>query len=97
MCSLLVLTYRKNLGPGSRVGLVLYSTVSVSRGMEIPHGIDKWRFDFSFDRVFLFTSWEADSLKFSGRTFWITSGMTPRATDTTPLMLRQASPLKASP
>jgi hypothetical protein len=48
--------YRKNLAPDSHVWLLLYSTASVSRGMEIPHGIEQWRFNFDFDRVFWFTT-----------------------------------------
>jgi|ERR1700730_8966538 len=50
--------YRKNLAPGAQVWLLLYSTVSVSRGMSIPHGIEEWRFSFDFDRVFWFTCLE---------------------------------------
>jgi hypothetical protein len=48
--------YRKNLAPGAQVWLLLYSTFSVARGMSIPHGIEDWRFNFDFDRVFWFTS-----------------------------------------
>jgi hypothetical protein len=54
----LVPTYRKNLAPGAQVWLLLYSTASVSRGMPIPHGIDEWRLDFDFDRVFWFVCLE---------------------------------------
>jgi hypothetical protein len=54
----LIPTYRKNPAPGSQVWLLLYSTVSVSRGMSIPHGIEEWRFSFDFDRVFWFTCLE---------------------------------------
>ena len=52
----LVPTYRKNLAPGAQVWLLLYSTFAVSRGMEIPYGIEQWRFNFDFDRVFWFTT-----------------------------------------
>lgn len=52
----LVPSYRKNLAPGAQVWLLLYSTFSVSRGMEIPYGIAQWRFRFDFDRVFWFTT-----------------------------------------
>jgi hypothetical protein len=52
----LVPTYRKNLTPGAQVWLLLYSTFAVSRGMEIPFGIEQWRFSFDFDRVFWFTT-----------------------------------------
>src|SRR5579859_2041030 len=52
----LVRTYRKNLAPGAQVWLLLYSTFAVSRGMEIPSGIEHWRFSCDFDRVFWFTT-----------------------------------------
>jgi len=52
----LVPTYKKNLAPGAQVWLVLYSTFAVARGMEIPCGIEQWRFNFDFDRVFWFTT-----------------------------------------
>jgi len=32
--------------------------VSISHGMPIPHGIDDWRLDFDFDRVFWFVCLE---------------------------------------
>ena len=51
-------TYRKNLAPGAQIWLLLYSIASVSRGMPIPHGIDEWRLDFDFDRVFWFACLE---------------------------------------
>ncbi|MBZ5662949.1 MAG: hypothetical protein LAO08_21320, partial [Acidobacteriia bacterium] len=51
-------TYRINLASGAQVWLLLYSTVAVSRSMPIPHGIEKWQFDFDFDRVFWFTCLE---------------------------------------
>lgn len=51
----LVGSYRKNLPRGAQVWLLLYSTVSVSRSMPIPYGIEDWRFAFDFDRVFWFT------------------------------------------
>ena len=54
----LVPAYRKNLAPGAQVWLLLYSTASISRSMPIPHGIDQWRFDFDFDKVFWFASIE---------------------------------------
>jgi hypothetical protein len=54
--SRLVPTYRKNLAPGAQVWLLLYSTFAVSRGMEIPYGIEQWRFNCGFDRVFWFTT-----------------------------------------
>jgi len=52
----LVPSYRKNLAAGAHVWLLLYSTFSVSRGMEAPHGIAQWQFSFDFDRVFWFTT-----------------------------------------
>ena len=52
----LVPSYRKNLASGAQVWLLLYSTFAVSRGMEIPYGIEQWRFNFDFDRVFWFTT-----------------------------------------
>ena len=53
----LLATYRRNL-PGAQVWLLLYSTAAVSRGMPIPHGIEKWQFDSDFDRIFWFSSFE---------------------------------------
>jgi hypothetical protein len=50
--------YRTNLPDGAQLWLLLYSTVSVSRSMPIPHGIDEWSFPFDFDRVFWFASLE---------------------------------------
>lgn len=52
----LVPTYRKNLAHDAHVWLLLYSTFAVARGMEIPSGIEQWRFSFDFDRVFWFTT-----------------------------------------
>ena len=56
----LVPKYRANLPLGARVWLLLYSTVTVSRSMPIPYGIDEWKFPFDFDRVFWFTCLEND-------------------------------------
>ncbi len=50
--------YRANLPPRAQVWLLLYSCVTVARGMSIPHCIDDWRFPFEFDRVFWFTALE---------------------------------------
>jgi hypothetical protein len=46
--------YRKNLPNSSRVWLLIYSLVTVSRSMSIPYGIEQWRFPFEFDRIFWF-------------------------------------------
>jgi hypothetical protein len=54
----LVSTYKRNLGPGAQVWLLLYTTVDVSRSMPIPWGIEQWRFHFGFDRVFWFACLE---------------------------------------
>lgn len=54
----LVPTYRANLATGANVWLLLYSGVTVARSMMIPHGIEKWKFPFQFDRVFWFTALE---------------------------------------
>jgi hypothetical protein len=54
----LVPTYRANLPKGAQVWLLLYSTLAVSRGMPIPHGVEEWKFPFGFDRVFWFTTFE---------------------------------------
>jgi hypothetical protein len=54
----LVSAYKRSLGPGAQVWLLLYTTVDVSRSMPIPYGIDEWRFHFGFDRVFWFTCLE---------------------------------------
>lgn len=52
----LVPIYRRNLVPGAHVWLLLYSSFAVARGMEIPYGIEQWRFNFDFDRIFWFTT-----------------------------------------
>jgi len=44
--------YRRNLPFGAEVWLLLHSGVTVARSVEIPHGINEWRFPFEFDRVF---------------------------------------------
>jgi hypothetical protein len=44
--------YRRNLPVGAEVWLLLHSGVTVARSVEIPHGINEWRFPFEFDRVF---------------------------------------------
>jgi hypothetical protein len=54
----LVPTYRENLGTGAQVWLLLYTTADVARGMPIPHGVEEWRFNFGFDRVFWFAGME---------------------------------------
>lgn len=54
----LVPAYRKNLALGAQVWLLLYSTVSISRGMPIPHGIEEWQFPFGFEKVFWFACLE---------------------------------------
>jgi hypothetical protein len=54
----LVPTYRKNLAPGAEIWLLLYSSVAVSRGMPIPHGIEEWQFRSEFDRIFWFACLE---------------------------------------
>jgi hypothetical protein len=54
----LVPAYRKNLSPDAQIWLLLYSTVAVSRGMPIPHGVEEWRFSSGFDRIFWFACLE---------------------------------------
>jgi len=54
----LVPAYRKNLAPSAGIWLLLYSTIAVSRGMPIPHGIEEWRFSSEFDRIFWFACLE---------------------------------------
>jgi hypothetical protein len=49
--------YRANL-PRMPIWLLLYSEVAVARGMSIPHGMEKWKFPFGFERVFWFTALE---------------------------------------
>jgi len=51
-------TYRKNLGPGAQLWLLLYTTADVPRSMPIPFGIEQWRFQSGFDRVFWFATLE---------------------------------------
>jgi hypothetical protein len=52
----LVPKYRTNLAPDAQVWLLLYSTMSISRGLHIPHGIESRKFNFDFNRVFWFVS-----------------------------------------
>jgi hypothetical protein len=47
--------YRQNLPIGAEVWLLLHSGVTVARSVEVPHGINEWRFPFEFDRVFWFS------------------------------------------
>jgi hypothetical protein len=47
--------YRQNLPIGAEVWLLLHSGVTVARSVEVPHGINEWRFPFAFDRVFWFS------------------------------------------
>jgi hypothetical protein len=54
----LVPTYRANLGDNASVWLLLFSSVTVARGVMIPACAQGWRFPFSFDRVFWFASLE---------------------------------------
>lgn len=54
----LVPAYRANLPAGASVWLLLYTGVTVARSMMIPHGIEEWRFQFRFDRVYWFTALE---------------------------------------
>lgn len=54
----LLTRYRANLGKGALVWLLLYSRVSVSRSVPIPHGIEEWEFPFEFDHVFWFACLE---------------------------------------
>ena len=56
----LIPQYRANLPAGTRIWLLLYSRVTVSRSVPIPHGIEEWKFPFGFDRVFWFASLEND-------------------------------------
>jgi hypothetical protein len=51
-------TYRSNLPDRAHLWLLLYTGVTVARSMPIPHGIEKWRIPFRFDRVFWFTALE---------------------------------------
>jgi hypothetical protein len=44
--------YRKNLPDGAEVWLLFHSGVTVARSVEVPHGINEWKFPFEFDRVF---------------------------------------------
>ena len=50
----LVPTYRKNLPDRAHIWLLLFTQMSVPRGIPIPYGIEEWSFPFDFDRVFWF-------------------------------------------
>ncbi|MHB8527075.1 MAG: hypothetical protein ACYDD2_13065 [Candidatus Acidiferrales bacterium] len=56
----LVATYRGNLPAGAQLWLLLYTTVTVSRSMPIPHGVEESKFAFDFDRVFWFACLEKE-------------------------------------
>ncbi|MFY9909392.1 MAG: hypothetical protein WCF22_15515 [Candidatus Sulfotelmatobacter sp.] len=47
--------YRRNLPSRAEVWLLFHSGVTVARSVEVPHGINEWRFPFEFDRVFWFS------------------------------------------
>jgi hypothetical protein len=54
----LVGRYRQKLAPEAQVWLLLYTTASISRALPIPQGIEDRTFNFDFDRVFWFASFE---------------------------------------
>lgn len=54
----LVPRYRANLPKGAQIWLLLFSRVTVSRSVPMPHGIEEWKFPFEFDRVFWFACLE---------------------------------------
>src|SRR5579885_1029642 len=54
----LVPTYRSNLPDGAELWLLLYTGVTVARGVPIPNGAAAWRIPFRFDRVFWFAALE---------------------------------------
>ncbi len=56
----LVDRYRSNLPRDAELWLLLYSGVTVTRSMPIPHGIETWVVPFQFDRVFWFTSLDCE-------------------------------------
>lgn len=62
----LVKTYRANLPRGADVWLLLYTSVTVARGMPIPLGADGWRIPSQFDRVFWFTSLDRQFVEIRG-------------------------------
>jgi hypothetical protein len=51
-------SYRAQLPRGAQIWLLLFSRVTVSRSVPIPHGIEEWKFPFEFDRVFWFACLE---------------------------------------
>jgi hypothetical protein len=48
-------TYRRRL-PNAPIWLLIYSAITVSRGLSIPHGISDWRPTFDFEKVLFFSS-----------------------------------------
>jgi len=52
--------YRKNFPSGAQVWLLLHSGVTIARSVEMPHGLNEWRFPFEFDRVFWFSFLERE-------------------------------------
>lgn len=65
--------YRKNLPDSAEVWLLFHSGVTVARSVEVPHGINEWRFPFEFDRVFCGCHFsDLSSLKYAVLREWIT-------------------------
>jgi hypothetical protein len=46
--------YRANLPAGAQVWLLIYSRPTVARNVPMIPGVEQWRFQFGFDRVFWF-------------------------------------------
>lgn len=55
--------YRKNLGKGAQIWLLLHSGVTIARSLEVPKDIGEWKFPFEFDRVFWFSFLEAKAVE----------------------------------
>lgn len=59
-----IATYRRNV-PGAPIWLLLYSDMSIAGGIVIPHGMEKQKMRFEFDKVFLFAPLSNDVLEIS--------------------------------
>jgi hypothetical protein len=60
-----ITAYRRNV-PGAPIWLLLYSDMSITGGIVIPHDMEKQRIAFDFDRVFLYAPLSNRVLEISG-------------------------------
>jgi len=54
--------YRAKL-PHSAIWLLVYSSVTLSRGVPIPHGMSKWTYPSDFEKVLFFSCLDAETVE----------------------------------